>query len=78
MRCRVLADDIYDRHLSSAGVVQVRQAVGEPRSQMEEGAGRFPGHAGISVSRSSNDTLKKPEHATHLWHPVEGGDDMDF
>ena len=50
-RCMV-ADHVHDRRACSLGVMEIRQAVGESGSEMEERRGRLVEHASVAVGRS--------------------------
>jgi len=49
---RMLANDVDDRHLRPAGIVQIGDPVAEAGAKMKEGACWFPGHARITICRS--------------------------
>ena len=51
MICGVLADEVNDRHVSPACIVQIREAVPETRAEMQECACGFFGHARIAVGQ---------------------------
>ena len=74
----VLAHDVHDRRLRTAGVMQVRQAVGQARSEMQERHGRFVGHTGVTVGRPRNDAFEQPKDAAHPGLSVQCGDKMHF
>ena len=66
MVSRMLADDIDDRYLRSARVVQIGETVGETRTQMQQSASRFPRHARVAVCGSRDHAFEESEHATHF------------
>ena len=75
---RVIADDVHDRRRGLHGVVQIGQAVGEARAEVEQRRGRLLGHARITVGSSRRHALEQREHAAHTRDPVERGDEMHF
>ncbi len=74
----VLADEVDDRHLGSAGIVEIGQAIAKAGAEMEEGRRRFPGHPRVTVGRSGDDALEKTQYAPHFRDPVKRGDQMYF
>ena len=74
----MLADNVDDRHLRPARIVQVRDAVGKTGAEMQQRAGRLFGHACVAVRSSRHHPFEQTEHATHFRHAVKGGDDMHF
>jgi hypothetical protein len=70
----VVADDVDDRRAGLAGVVQVGEAVAQPRPEVQQRGGRAPRHAAVAVGRAGGDALEKREHAAHLGHGIECGD----
>src|SRR5438034_6637536 len=74
----MLADNVDDRHLRSARIVQISKAIGETRAKMKQSTGRFAHHASITVCGSRHHTLEETEHATHFGHPVKCSNDMYF
>ena len=73
---RVIADDVDDRGRRLAGVVQVREPVGEAGPEMEQGRRRFSRHARVAVRGAGDDALEQREHAAHALDAVERGDEM--
>ena len=73
---RVVTHDVDDGCLALARVVQVGEPVAEPRSEVEQGGGRTIGHAPVSVGGSGGDPLEECEHAVHLGHGVERGNEV--
>ena len=72
----VVADDVDHRRVGPAGVVQVGQAVAEAGAEVQQHRGRAAGHAGVAVGRAGGDALEQGEHAAHLRHVVERGDEV--
>ncbi len=73
---RVVADDVDDRRLTLARVVQVGEPVAEARPEVQQ-RGRGPvGHAAVAVGRAGGDAFEQREHAAHLGHRVERGDEV--
>ena len=74
----VLADEVDDWHLGPAGIVQVRQAVGEAGAEMHQGARRLFSHPRIAVSGSGDDAFEEPEHTAYFRYAVQRGDNVNF
>ncbi len=72
----VVADDVDDRRVRLAGVVQVGEAVAQPRPEVEQRRRGAAGHAGVAVGGAGGDALEERQHAPHLGHVVEGGDEV--
>ncbi len=60
----MLADDVHDGNLRAARVVQIRHAISQARSEMQQCARRFFSHARVAVCRSGNDTFEETKDAT--------------
>ena len=73
---RVLADNVYDRHLRSARVVEIRNTVRQTGAQMQQRARRLFSHPRVAVRGSRHHTFKKAEHATHFRYTVKRADDV--
>ncbi len=58
--------------------MQIGQAVGEPRTKMEQGGSRLSGHACIAVGRTGGDVLMEGKHAAHALDPIESRDEVHF
>ena len=78
MVCRVIANDVDQRDLGAARVVEIRQPVAEPRSKVQEGRGRRTRHPRIAVGGARRDTLEQCEDRSHLRHRIDRGDEMDL
>jgi hypothetical protein len=78
MICGVLADEVNDRHVSPACIVQIREAVPETRAEMQECACGFFGHARIAVPGACDNAFEETEHAAYFRHSVKSGDKMNF
>jgi len=74
----MLADEVDDRHLGPAGVVQIRETIGKAGAKMQEGAGWFFRHPGIAIRRSRANSFEEAEHAAHFRQPVERGHEMNL
>ena len=70
----VLANDIDHTRVAALGVVDVGQAVAQPRAQVQQGRRRALGHAVVAIRRSGDDTLEQPEYASHAGCTVERRD----
>ena len=67
----VVSNYVDDGRLGSHGVVKVGQAVGEPRTKVQQRGGRTVEHPGVSVSRTRHGALEKPKDASDAIDPVE-------
>jgi len=74
----VLSDEVDDRNLRPACVVQVRKAVPDAWTEMQESARWFFGHACITVSRPGHDAFEEAEYATYFRYVVQCSDEMNF
>src|ERR1700722_8005660 len=75
---RVLAYEVDDRHVRAACIVQIREAVPDAGTKMQESAGRFFGHAGVTIRGSRSDTFEQAEHTANFRNAVKGSDNVDF
>ena len=75
---RVVTDDIQHRHIRPTRVVQIRPAVGESRSQVQQRGGRLTGDACVAVGRPGGDALEEAQDGADLGDVVESGDEMHF
>ncbi len=60
----MLADDIQHGRVSATRVVQIREAVGEARPEMEQAHRELPRHSAIAVGGAGRDVLVKAEDAS--------------
>jgi hypothetical protein len=67
----MVTDHIDDRGVCAARIVQVRQSVGQARTQVQQGGRRSFGHAAIAVCGTGHHPLEKGQYSTHLGHRVE-------
>jgi hypothetical protein len=58
--------------------VQIRAAVREAWTQMQQRARGLSGHARVAVRGSRHHALEKAEHTTHLRRAIERSNDMHF
>ena len=72
----VLADDVDDRHLALARIVQVRQPVTEPGTEVEKHRSGLFLDTGVPVGGSRHDAFEQAEDTTHLGNRVECGDEV--
>jgi hypothetical protein len=72
----VVADDVDHRGVGTTGIVQVGEAVAEAGAQVQQGAGRLAGDAGIAVGRAGGDALEEPEHRPHAGHVIQRGHEV--
>ena len=72
----LVADDVDDRAVRPAGVMEVGEAVGEAGPAMEERRRGPAGHARIAVGGAGGDALEQGEDATDARHAVERGDEV--
>ncbi len=69
----MVADHVDDGAPGPAGVVQVGDAVGEARAEVQQRRRRPSGHSRVTVCGPGGDPLEQREHGPHLGHLVEGG-----
>ena len=55
----MIPDQVDDRRVRTTRVVQVRNAVGESRPQMQQREGGTFGHPRVTVGRAGADTLEQ-------------------
>ena len=77
IRC-MLTDQIDDRYLRAAGIVQISEAVAEAGPEMEKSVCWPLRHAGIAVRCTGYNSFKEAENAAHFRDSVEGGNGMYF
>ena len=75
---RMVADDIDHRRIRAAGVVQIGDAVGQARSEMQQGRRGFAGHSADAVGGAGADAFEQGEHRFHARHAVERLHQMHF
>ena len=68
----VVADDVHDRRAGPPGIVQVGDAVSEPRAHVEQGRCRASRHPAVAVSRPGHHAFEEGQHRAHLGDVVEG------
>ena len=78
MKNRVLADDVYDRHLRSVRIVQVRESVCQARTQMHQSACGLFRNARVSVSGATDDAFKEPQDTLHGGGTIESRDNVNL
>ena len=62
----------HDRCTGSPSVVQVGDAVSEPRAQVEQSRCRAPRHSTVTICCSGHHALEEGQHRPHLGDGVEG------
>ena len=72
----VVTDDVDHRRVAPSGVVEVGPAVAEAGAEVEQRGRRLAGDAGVAVGRAGDHPLEQAQHAAHLGHVVEGGDEV--
>ena len=60
------ADNGDNRRESASRIVEIGQAIGEPRPRMEQRRSGLPCHACIAIGRARHNTFKKAQDASHL------------
>jgi hypothetical protein len=75
---RMLPNQGDDRYLRSAGVVQIREAVGQAGPKVKQSACWFPSHAGVAIGGARDHALEETEHTTHFRYSGKRGDNVDF
>ena len=74
----MIANQIDNRGAGSAGVVEVRDAVGEARAEMQQSEGRAIQHAAITIRSAGADTFEEAQNGADARDFVEGGNDWHF
>ena len=74
----VVADDVDERRPAAPGVVQVGDAVREPRAEVNQGQRRLARHPAVTVGGAGGDALELRQHAANAGDLVERGDEMDL
>ena len=69
----MIADNVHNRRMGLAPVVQIGDSIAQPRAQMQKRRRRFAGHACITVCATGRDTLKQAQDRVHLRHGIQGG-----
>ena len=62
MPCRMLPDEAYYRCARPSGVMEVSDAVGEARPEMEQGHGGFLEHSAVAIGSSGADAFKEAQN----------------
>ena len=74
----VLADDVDDRRERAVRIVKVGESVGQARAEVQQRAGRTPGHSGVAVCRAGRDAFEQREDAPHAVDAIERRDEVHF
>jgi hypothetical protein len=74
----MLANQVDDRYLRPAGVVQIREAVRQAGAKVKQSACWFPSHAGIAIGSARDHAFEETEHTTHFRCSVKRSDNVDF
>ncbi len=56
--------------------MQVGEPVAEAGTKMQQHCGRLAGHARVAVGGAGDHSFEEAEHAAHLRHRVERGDEV--
>jgi hypothetical protein len=72
----VRAHDDHHRGPGPAGVVQVGQAVGQARAEVQEHGGGFARDPGVAVGGAGGDALEQGQHPAHGRHRVQRADEV--
>ena len=72
----VRADDDDHRGPGPAGVVQVGQAVGQARPEVQEHGCGLAGDPGVAVGGAGGDALEQRQHPAHLRHRNQRADEV--
>ena len=56
---RMLANQVDDRYLRPAGVVQIREAVRQAGAKVKQSACWFPSHAGIAIGSARDHAFER-------------------
>jgi len=68
---RLVADPVHHRRRRSARVVEVRDAIGEARAQVQQGRGGLARHARVAIGCPRAHPLEEPKDGTDAPHLVE-------
>src|SRR5579863_5859534 len=77
MSC-MLADDVDDRHVRPARIVQIGETIPKTGAEMKQSACRFLRHAGITICRSGYNSFEQSQNAPHFTDSVKCSNDVDF
>ena len=72
------ADDVNDRRIGPAGVVQHGNSVGKPAADMEECDCRRTFHARVSIRRASDDILLQTQDGANIGRKADLVDQLHF
>ena len=78
MKSGVIANDIDNRRVSPQCIVQVRQTVGEPWTEMQQRDRRPIEHAAVAICGPRYHAFEQSKHAAHIADPIKGSDEMHF
>ena len=67
----MFAHHIHDARMGLFCVVQIGQAIGKPRAQMQQRRGRTLGDPPVAVGRTGDHALEQTEHAAHALDAIE-------
>ena len=67
----MVADDIHDRAVGAAGVVQVGETVRKAGDRMQQRRRRAPRHPGIAIRGAGDDTFTEAQNAAHRGLAIE-------
>jgi hypothetical protein len=74
----MLPDNIDERNMRSASVVQVSEAIAKAWAEMKQGAGGLPSQARITVSSPGNNAFEETQNATNFRPPVKRRNNVHF
>ena len=75
---RMVPDDVDHRRTRAACVMQIRYAVAETRTEVQQRRRRDTCHARVSVGGAGDHALEQAEHTTHVRVVIERSDKMHF
>ena len=67
----VIANDVEQRRARLAGVVQIRDGIGQAGAKVQECRGRPARHAPVAIRRPAAHALEQRQHRTHAWYLVQ-------
>ena len=67
----IIARDVDEEAIGAFRVVQIREAISEPRTHMQQGRSWATGHPGVAIRSPGADTLKQAKHGAELRHRIE-------
>lgn len=67
----LVANDIDDRCLRAARIMEIGQAVGQARAAVQQRGGGLARHARITIGGAGHHAFKQAQHAAHAGNAVQ-------